>query len=237
MLELFHAAIQPINLPFTLLVVLMVLYWLMVASGLVHLDSMDSGMDVHLDGHADLHADGDVHADGDAHADGDSDSHTHGHGGILNAFLTFLHVGELPVTIILSILVLCGWAFSILANHYLNPNYGLVRGLVLLVPNLIVCVLLTRVLTYPFRKIFRKLDQDFDEKIQIVGQVVKVLTGEVTTGFGQASLEHKGVPLTIQVRTTGDAVLKRGDKALVIEQDREKGLFKVVRYEEPIIEE
>ena len=63
MLELFTEAIRPINLPLTVLVAVITLYWVLVGLGLLGLDfgadadlDGDSGAgDIDLDGHSDGH--------------------------------------------------------------------------------------------------------------------------------------------------------------------------------------
>lgn len=219
LLEVLRASFALHNLPFTVLLLIMVGYWLLVCVGFLDSESADAGLDLH--GPADVHGPVDVHMDM----------------GALHSLAKFMHAGEAPLMAILSVLVLCAWAFSVLANHYLNPGGGLLLAGVLLIPNLVVSLLLTRILTKPLRSVFKALNKDYDEAIVTIGQVCAVTTSEATPKYGQATLETKGASLTLQVRTSEGHELKRGDRALIIGEDKEKQVFRVVRYEEPKLED
>jgi hypothetical protein len=214
--EVLRASFALHNLPFTVLLIIMVGYWLFVCVGFLDYESADAG----LDG-VDVHGPGEVHVDA----------------GALHSLAKFMHAGEAPLMAIVSVLVLCAWAFSVLANHYLNPGGGLLLAGALLIPNLVVSLLLTRILTKPLRAVFKALNKDYDEVIRLVGQVCTVTTSEVTQKYGQATFETKGASLTLQVRIGEGHRLERGDRALIIGEDKEKQVFRVVRYEEPKLEE
>jgi hypothetical protein len=216
LLEVLRASVALHNLPFTVLLVIIVGYWLLVCVGFLDHESVEGG----LNGM-------DAHVGGEAHVDL----------GVLHALAKFMHAGEAPLMAVLSMLVLCAWAFSVLANHYLNPGGGLLLAGALLIPNLVISLLLTRILTKPLRMVFKALNKDYDEVIPIIGQVCTVTTSEVTERFGQATLETKGAPLTLQVRIAEGHRLGRGDRALIIGEDKERQEYRVVRYEEPKLED
>jgi hypothetical protein len=223
--ELVRVSVQPINLPLTILLVLAVLYWLLVLAGFLSAD----------DGGGDLGGGGEV--GGSAHMEVEMNGAGHHHFASLHAVMKFLHVGEAPLFVIVSVLVLCAWAFAVLANYYLNPDGALGLGALLLLPNLLLSVLLTRALTKPLRVVFRALNKDYDQHEPIVGQVCTVTTGEVNTSFGQGTVEIRGAPLLLQVRTSDGEVLHRGDRALIISEDKEKNYFRVIKYNEPKLED
>jgi hypothetical protein len=211
--ELLRVSLQPLNLPFSILLGLVVLYWLFVCLGFFSTDGLDGDME--MSGDADgLHSFGSLHS-----------------------VLKFLHVGEAPLMAILSILVVCAWAFSVLANYYFNPGGAFGFGLLLLIPNLLVSLVLTRFLTKPLRVVFKLLSKDYDRHEKIVGQVCLITTGEVTERFGQGTVEIKGAPLVLQVRTSHGEILRRGDRGLIISEDKEKSCFHIIKYQEPKLEE
>jgi hypothetical protein len=211
--DVLHASLALHNLPFTVLLIIVVGYWLLVCIGFLDHQTADASLDV--DGPGDLHADP----------------------GAFHSILSFLHAGEAPIMAVLSILVLCAWSFSLLINHYLNPGGNLLLATGLLIPNLLVSLLLTRVFTKPLRVAFKALNKDYDQAEPIVGQVCLVTTSEVSNKFGQATLETRGAPLTLQIRIAEGDRLQRGDRALIIGEDKDNHLFRVVRYQEPKLED
>jgi hypothetical protein len=92
MREVFAEAISLVNLPYTVLLGLFMLYWLLVALGA--LDDQD------------LDADGDFDGDGD----------------LAGGALHFINLGEAPLMVALSIFSLSLWTGSMIANHYLTDQ-------------------------------------------------------------------------------------------------------------------
>ncbi len=122
------ACFSPINLPFTALLILVMLYWGTLIMGAADLELLDSLIP-------------DIDAD---------------EGGCLLAPLfQLLNLGEVPAMITVSFLSLFGWWFSLEANHYLNPAGNAVIALVLLIPNFIFSVVAAGLLTRPMRRFFK----------------------------------------------------------------------------------
>lgn len=228
--EVFTEAIQWVNLPFTILLGLVILYWLLVALG-----ALDSDLFGDAGGVGDIHADFDAHlhvdANSDLHIDGDSTHlHTDGghahleHGpGFFNSALSFLNVGKVPVMFVFSVLALCLWLGSMIANHYFTGGSIILASMALL-PNLILSVVATRYITYPFRPVFRALSRDRDEKFEIIGRRCIVVTSEATPEFGQAEIATDGVPLLLNVRTMNETRLVKGEPAVVVRTDADRGI-------------
>ena len=196
-----------VNLPFSVLLGLIVLYWLLVALG---------ALDVHLfsDFESDLHHD----LDHDAHHDLDSDL------GSFTKILHFVGVGDVPVMVIVSVLGLSMWLGSMIANYYLTGGSQL-YALALLVPNFLISAIVTRYVTLPMRPLFRSLSKDRGAGEEVLGRVCQIVTSEATPTFGQAEITRSGAPVLINVRTLDDAVLVKGARAAVVRSDAEKGVY------------
>lgn len=202
MTEFLKACILPINLPFTILLGLFSVYWLFVILGAIDMDLF--------------------------HADWMPDMHIDDTGGF--SFLEFLGIGDVPVMLVFSVLTAFAWWFSLVSNFFVNAGNSLWVGLGLLIPNILLTIFLTGLLMKPLSRIFADPDKDAMKKI--VYRTGTVTTSEVTTSFGQIEIETAGAPITINVRTTGDLVLKKGEKALVYDEDKEKGIYFVEKYNE-----
>ena len=192
-----------VNLPFTVFLGLIVLYWLLVALG---------ALDVHL--FSDF--DSDVH--GDIHHDASHDI------GSFTKILHFVGVGDVPVMVIVSVLGLSMWLGSMIANYYLTDGSQL-YALALLIPNFVISVVVTRYITLPMRPLFRSLSKDRGAGEEVLGSVCRITTSEATPTFGQAEITRSGAPVLINVRTLDDAVLVKGAQAAVVRGDSVKGVY------------
>ncbi len=132
--------------------------------------------------------------------------------------------------LVFSVITAFAWWFSLVSNFFLNSANSIMIGLGLLIPNLLLTIFLTGLLMKPLSRIFADPDKEAMKKI--VYRVGIVTTSEVTPDFGQIEIESKGAPITINARTSGDIVLNKGDRALVYDDDKEKGIYFVEKYNE-----
>jgi hypothetical protein len=232
MFEVLAESVRLVNLPFTILLAGVVLYWLCVGLGFLHFG--EGAHDVGVD------APGDIHADGHVDASGHADTDAHGHGDLSHGWLTsalkFLNVGEVPAMIILSILILCTWISSMISNHYWNDQ-SLLRALMFFVPNLVVSAIVTRYVTFPLKKFFTALNREYDEHHALVGRSAVVVTSEVNKEFGQVEITTKGSPVLLNARTLDDQVLKKGESCFVVKEDAARNLHFVVKVSSDKLEE
>ena len=215
MFEVVREALSPVVLPFTLLLGAITGYWLLVAVGLLDFDA-DGPPDV---GGADL-ADGGAGGDIQAAADATQ--------GAFKSALEFLNIGNVPAMIVGSIMSLSLWTWAMIGNHYFNDG-SVMRGLVLLVPNVALSIVVTKLITTPLKKFFISLSRDYEEHKPVVGRTCVVITNEVTDSFGQAQIDTSGAPLIINVRTYGGNILTKGESALIIKEDLENNLYTVAK--------
>jgi hypothetical protein len=218
-IDFFIEAFRPVNLPFTALLGMVTFYWILVGLGALDFHTepaVEVGHDAHLDVHADA-AHGDV-------------SHDAGSGlqGALKGVLQFLNFGNVPTMIVASVMTLSLWTCSMLGNYYFNEGSYL-RALVLLVPNLLLTAVITKLATTPLKKLFNALNREYDEHKPVVGRTCTILTSEVTDKFGQAQIETSGAPIIIHVRTFGDATFTKGESALIVKEDNENNIFTVAK--------
>jgi len=216
------------NLPVTVLLGVMVIYWIMVLIGVADgdMDGADAGGHVDAGGHleaghgADL-ADGHtMESHGGITVGGHLDGHAaHQSGGFWQSCGRLLHLGEIPLMIVLSVLSLFMWFFSISANVLFNGEPGsrsAGMALLLLVPNLLVSLLLTRVVLSPLRGVIRRMQTTESEVERVVGREGTVCTGEVTDAFGQIEIPAKGAPVVVNARVApGRPAIPKGTRVLV----------------------
>jgi hypothetical protein len=233
MIELLTESVRLINLPFTILLVLVIGYWLLVALGAVSGPSADADFDVGGDAHIDHDLDVDTMHH---HVEGHHSAHRDMEGASWwgNA-LRYVNLGEVPAMVVLSVLILSLWAFGIVANAYWTGGSALLAALFLVI-NFAVSLVVTRYVTLPLKPLFRILNKQYDESVKIVGQHCRVVTSEATPEFGQAEIATSGSPLLINVRTLNDAILARGDLAVVVREDADRRIFFIAPNPMPVIQ-
>jgi hypothetical protein len=220
--ELLAASLEFPTVVFTIVLGIVLVYWLFVLLGALDIDLFGGDVDVDVSGAA--KGIGDVltggakggaeafHADagGDAHAGGDADAD--GGGGVWHG----LGLGDVPVTISVSLIVLIGWCGSLLAMHYVAGGAGWQR-LAVLVIAIVIALPIAALLVRPLAPVFTV--QEGKSNADYVGHACTISTGSVDDNFGQATVEDGGTVLVIQVRCGERGKLARGDRALIIDFD------------------
>ena len=185
------------------------MYWVIAVLGLVDLEVLDIDMD------------GDIDA-------ADSIEAQTGIAGVLFK----LGLNGVPLTIVLTIIAIVGWIlcyYSIYFGGALIPDFWpieLAYELVIFVVVTFATIMLTAQIIKPIRSLFRKLEAD--ETKHILGQVVVVRSGVVNKDRGEALMNDGGAGLLLQIRATGDDEFIKGDEVVVIEQNKERNLFRVI---------
>lgn len=206
-METIQQAFLPANVFFTVLMLLMLLYWIMVVIGTLDIEFLDFDLDV--EGDADVDVDGVL--DGAA-------------GGFFDGFCAFFYIGTVPVTILVSMLIICMWFISIIANGLMNPSGSMVLGFPIAVGIVIVSPFVCKVVCMPLKKLFSSLKKT-DTIRDVIGRICTVKTTEVSTKMGQAEVPSSGAPVLINVVSDGSHVFHKGDEAVVLEKDNEKGVY------------
>ncbi|WP_460575497.1 hypothetical protein [Hymenobacter coalescens] len=206
MTELLQAAVAPPNLPATGFLIFVLLYWLTVIVGLLDFKTLDLGLD-HDTGH-------------------------NAHLGVtwLNHALAFFNLGRVPLMVFLSFVALPLWVGSILTNYYTGNTSGLL-GLLFAVPLLLGSLLLAKVLTSPFVRLFATLERDHADHTNPVGKICTVLLPTTRERLGQAAVRTGEVALTLNVKAASAAELRKGDTALVIDYDQQSRCYLIEPYD------
>lgn len=205
MFEFLQESIQSPNLPATVMLGIVSLYWLLMIFGIMGLEGMDA--DIGIDADADLDADIDGHVDG----------------GIASDVLTFFHLGEVPVVIVGTIFVLFFWVATMVTNHYYNPDQEMMVALYYLVPNIIASLVLTKLCVWPMTPLFREMRKTDAPKV--VGSRGEVSTSYLNGEFGQITIEHDGPPIVVNAVTENGQRLAQGQEIKVIRFEDETGVY------------
>ncbi|MBK8038068.1 MAG: hypothetical protein IPK22_13195 [Verrucomicrobiaceae bacterium] len=195
MFELFQAAISPHQVLLTLLLALVVCYWLLVIFGA-------------LDFETDLP---------DDFGAGDADG-SHGHG--INTGGAWITAGRLfgfsqvPIVVWLSFLILFMWFLSLALNEKWNSTHSTAQAFILLGPNLAGSLIITKLVTIPIASLFRAMADADTEAEEVIGRTGTVCSIEADETYGQLEVTANGAPLLINVRTQG-GTLAKGSQAKI----------------------
>lgn len=226
--ELVVASLQFPTVVFTIALGIVLVYWLFVLIGALDIDLFGGDVDVDVSGAAKgigdvltggakggaeaLHTGGDAGGDVGGDADGDLDG-----GGLWH----MLGLGDVPVTISVSLITVLAWVGSLLAMHYLGIGGWLT--LVVLVVAVVIALPIAALLIRPIAPVF--VVKEGKSNADYVGHLCTITTGRVDNSFGQATVEDGGTVLDIAVRCDPPGQLTRGDKALIIEFDGERQAY------------
>lgn len=207
--ELYTESLRWYNLPWTLMLVLMMVYWSFSILTSIDLDFLDLDFDL----------------DADADADVDVDSPG---GGLFAGILEFIHLGSLPLMVVLTGLVICGWSLALIGNYYLNPSsLGLIGfgvSLAVALPG----VVLSSLALWPVAVFYKRLEDKTDGNLTMIGRTCTVRSDRVDASFGQAEVSTPEGPLVVNVRLASESSpLGVGDSALIINEDQEQMLYTV----------
>lgn len=203
-MELWEQAILPYNLPFTLLLGLVVFYWLLTLIGAFGIDSLDAHH----------------HVDGD-----DASGHL---GDVPAAMLRVVNAGFVPLTVVLSILILMMWVGSITLNYYFNPGKSWLLAAAFLAVAFVLAVIATKILTQPLVPLMRRL-KEAENVAPVIGEVGIVRSIEMDSKYGQVEVERPGgATALLNARLGADAEpVPRGTTVAIISLDETSGLYLV----------
>lgn len=190
---------------YTVLLGVVVVYWLMAVVGVVDFES--SGIDI----------------DVDMHTDGQIDDL-----GVLASYVVGFGLNGVPFSIVVSLIVLVSWTLSCLAGMWLlawvpTLLFKAVAGTVVLVASFLVSIPVTARVVRPMRGLF--VSHTAIGNAALVGLSCKVLTQAVNEKLGRAEVARRGASINIRVWAPTPNTLGRGDSALIVEYDEAGGRY------------
>ena len=213
MKEIWEQAILAHNLPLTILLGLVIIFWLLAVLGTVDIDSLDIDFDVDTDIDTDV---------------------TPGNLGFLGGLMKLVNATDVPVMMVLSLLTLFMWVISILSNAAFNPGHSGLIACGLLVGNLIASSILVKIITQPLIPFFKAFKKGENDDEPVIGRIGTVKSRMIDRKYGQVQIpRNNGAPAIVNCRMAeGHAPLVRGTQVLVFDKDHEKKLF-IVREATP----
>lgn len=231
---------------YTVLLGVSLVYWVFVMASVANVNLFGEGAgDAALDGVAKGALEGAAkgmaegvadhfaadHVDGGAEPDGlDGDV---GEGG-LTGIVAALKLRAAPATVVLSIIMLFSWIFTMVGAQFVER---LSAGVVVMISKIVLLVLAPAFALFPTSVVVRPLARVFAPpyaatREDLVGKLCTIRTGSVTDRFGEATLEDGGAGVVVRVRVDGGERLARGDCAVIVGYDADRQEFTVAPLDE-----
>jgi hypothetical protein len=227
MLELLNESVALVNMPFTILVLVAAVYWLLMIFGMVGSDAISGDVD---GGGFDADAGG---ASADLGADigspkGLATGGGGGGAGALSGLLNFANARRVPIMVVLSIFFFSMWAVSVLLNYHLNPGRSILIGLALLIPNFIGSILVTKVATQPLIPLFKRRPEQLAlMSDELIGHTAVLRLPIEGSRLGQAEAMVHGTEYRLNVRSSTGQRIERGAQVVIVNRDEKDGVFLV----------
>jgi hypothetical protein len=206
--QLLDVASQFPTVIYSILLGIIIIYWIVGLLGVIDLD---------FSGDTDLDLDGDIGSSANS---------------LSGLFLTFGLTG-VPVTFVISILILICWLISFYLQLYLLtwlPD-GWLYYLVGAISNVMIFFIslpITAIMIRPLKGMFKNVETTSSNNL--VGKDATIATSTVSETFGQARVFNNGAEILVDVRCDPEHIFKQGDKVLVIQYLKENHAYIVAPY-------
>lgn len=230
---------------FTVLMVFVALYWLLVILGAVDLELFEIDLDLDLDVDVDVIDAVDIAdvadvADVASVADAADAADAAESVGVIGQVLGLLGFGRVPVMVLVTLFVFTAWCVSFLSSWLVGP----IGGSALVIASLMAAILggstmaglvAAAMVSRPLSPLFRTGKSR--ERSSLIGETVELTTGRVDGRFGQGNVSVSDADLLVQIRCDRDNELRRGDSALIISFDKKRDAFVVEPVTRPLLED
>jgi len=188
-----------------------------------------------MEGAAEGVAEGAAEGVAEGAAEGVSEGASEASIGLVAGVFHALKLRSVPLTLVLSLVILIGWVLSFLGSRYLIIRMGLgpswLIGTALLASSIIVAFPITSIFVRPLAGLLKV--EKATSRQDLVGRIVRIDTSRVDDRFGMAKAEDGGAGLIVQVRCdAADNGLTRGSNALVVSFDTKREVYEVTPYDD-----
>lgn len=219
--ELLNIAFSPVNAVLSVLLIIMMLYWLLTIFTGLDLDFFDVDFDADVDMDMDIDTDVDSKLDVDI---ANKNANVEGGENVVIQFLKYFGFDELPFMFLLSVVVFVMWFLSINTNYYLNISSNLI-GFLLLIPIFFVSLFVAKFTTKPLVKLYKIVNPEGEEEIDFLGRNGKITSAIKGDKLGQIEIIVKGDPIKIYVKSQEGEDIDLGETAEVINESKDKKYY------------
>ncbi|MCC8145767.1 MAG: DUF1449 family protein [Bacteroidales bacterium] len=220
--EFFHSLMHPLpNAVMTVVMGIILLYWLFVFLSGVGIDDLDLGFDFDVDvPDADTDTDVDT-SEPDGEGAGEKEP------GFFIKFLNFMNVGKVPFMLILSAFKFFIWLGSLITTSFINVSTWGAWSLLILFPLAFISLFFTKITTNPMAKIFKELGYRGEDEIDFIGRSGKMLSNIKDKKIGTAEIMIDNNPIKLNVVSMDGQELKYGEYVIIEDESDDKRTYYV----------
>ena len=220
MKELIEISFSPVNAFFTIMSIVMLLYWILVIIAGLDPDLLSVDFDS-----ADLETDLDTNSQD---VPDRSDLSSDGNG--LMKVLEFFNFDELPLMFILTIIFFSMWLLGVNITYYLGIESTWV-GVILWIPNLIVSLFIVKIFSKPLSYLYKQVNHKGEPEIDFLGRRCVVFSTLDHERTGQIQLSVNGDPIRLSARSNSDEKLLAGQEAVIVGESEDKRYYLVEKFD------
>lgn len=211
MKELIEISFSPVMAFFSIMCIVMVIYWVLV---------IIAGLDPDL-----FSVDFDS-SDVDTGFDGEGEADTNGFMKVLEYF----NFDELPLMFIITIVFFSMWLIGVNVTYYLGVESTLM-GFLLLIPNFILSLFVVKLFSKPLGYLYKQVNHKGEPEIDFLGRRCNVLTSISQDKTGQIELTVNGDPMKLYARSNTEEVIAAGGQAVIVGESADKKYYLVEKFD------
>ncbi|KAF2518886.1 DUF1449 family protein [Flavobacterium salilacus subsp. salilacus] len=214
--ELIKISFSPVNAFFTIMSIIMVIYWLLVIIAGLDPDNFSIDFDS-----ADIDADFDSDLSNSEHA---------AEGSSFMKILEYFNFDELPLMFIITILFFCMWFLGVNISYYLGVESTLL-GFVLLIPNFIASLFVVKLFSKPLRYLYKQVNHKGEPVIDFLGRRCSVVTSVTRDKTGMIELIVNGDPIKLYARSNTDEAIAAGQQAVIVKESEDRKYYLIEKFD------
>lgn len=219
MTDLLHNLLHPLpNAVTTVIMAIMLLYWLFVFLSGAGVEDLDLGFDFDVDVDSDVSVDS-AESDGEISADKEP--------GFFVKALSFLNVGKVPFMLIITVFKFLLWIGSLITTSVINVVSWGAWSLLILIPLAIVSLFFTKFATNPLVKLFKEIGYRGEEEIDFLGRSGKMLSNIKDEKIGTAEFLVDNNPIKLNVISIDGNEICYGDYVIIADESEDKRIYYV----------
>ena len=153
--------------------------------------------------------------------------------GMVAGVLTSLGLTGVPITVVISLLVLNSWFICYFISLFTPELFEflqiiqLLLSIAILVISFMLSIPTTAFMIKPLKGVFKKIHQQPISR-SLIGATCRIRSSRADSGFGEAECIHEGASYIVKVRSHGEQIFKTNDLVVLIEHKKEDSTFNII---------